>query len=253
MRRGAALAILPSRDGDPLARLEDVPAAAESGEEILRRAEALGIPWKRVLLGEIDAEQRLRRYLADVEGECPLPSAVTILSFCALQSWRVRDCLQSLAAQSRGDPSGAPRQLRAALRRFAGRGDGDRAALAEHLWFAYQRILLLQRVCRAAARSRGATAERVASVCTAARCCFEDASWAVRHEDSPERARRLEAAVGRVREEGFLVPRAPSEAKSLAELRRIVHASPRRKARGLERNPSYPVSAPRRLQPSDAV
>ena len=251
MSRGAALAILPSRDGDPPP--QGVSAAAESGEEILRRAEALGIPWRRVLLGEIDAEQRLRRYLADVEDECPLPSAVTILSFSALQSWRVRDRIQSLAAQARADSPRAARQLRAALQRFAGRGDGDRAAMAEHLWFAYQRILLLQRVCRAAARARGTTAEQVAAVCASARCCFEDASWAVRQEDSLERAHRLEAAVRRVREEGFLVPRAPTEAKSLAELRRIVHASPRREARGFERGPSCPVSVPRRLQPSDAV
>ena len=195
-----------------------------------------------------------KKAICDVEAEFPLPSALTVLSFAALQSWRVRDRVQGLAADTRGDSARAPRELRAFWKRFAGREDRERAALAEHLAFAYERVLLLQRVCRAAARARGTPEERLAAVCARSRCCFEDAEWAIRHEGSPERAHRLEAAVRRVREEGFLIPRAKNEARSLAELRRIVQASPRRAATAAAPAPSaFPVSAPRRLRPSDAV
>src|SRR5262249_62091409 len=90
---------------------------------------------------------------------------------------------------------------------------------------AHQRRLLLQRARRAASRSRGTIEERLAFVCTEARCAFEDAEWALRQEASPCRGRRMEAAVRKVREEGFFVPRAATEARSLRELRRIVEAS----------------------------
>ncbi len=87
---------------------------------------------------------------------------------------------------------------------------------------------MLQRVRRAAGRSRGTMAERLAFVCSTARCAFDDAAWALREEDSPLRGRRLEAAVRKVRDEGFLVPRAQTEARSLAELRRIAFESSQR-------------------------
>ena len=244
-----ALAILPLRHGDPAST-----SGADSPEALLRRAEILGIPWRRLLLSEIDAEERLRRYLSDVEERFPLRAAAAILEFASLQSWRVRDRVQTLAGEARGDSVRAGRELRGFLRRFAGRPERDGAALAEHLAFAYQRVLLLQRVCRAAARTRGSLGERLAAVCAKARCCFEDAEWAIRQEDSPDRAARLEAAVRRVRSEGFLIPRARTEARSLAELRRIVHAAPNRSVSpGDPRATRYAVSVPRRLQPSDAV
>jgi len=250
MSRTFALAVLPPRDGDPGSRRAD-----DSPEELLRRAETLGIPWRRLLLSEIDAEERLRRYLSDVQERFPLRAAAAILEFGALQSWRVRDRVQTLAGEARGDSLRAGRELRGFLRRFGGRPERDGAALAEHLAFAYARVLLLQRVCRAAARARGTLDERLAAVCAKARCCFEDAQWAIRQEDSPERAARLEAAVRRVREEGFLIPRAHNEARSLAELRRIVNASPKRRVAVAEapRAARFHVSVPRRLQPSDAL
>jgi len=69
-------------------------------------------------------------------------------------------------------------------------------------------------------------AERLAFICSRARCCYDDAAWAVLEEDSPNRGDRFDSAVRKVREEGFLIPRAETEARSLAELRRIVAATP---------------------------
>ncbi|HYB53118.1 MAG TPA: hypothetical protein VEG84_04555, partial [Thermoanaerobaculia bacterium] len=205
---------------------------------------------------EIDAEQRLRRYLADIEQECPLPSVVKILSFSFLDSWRARDQIQSVACEARGAsvPS-AVKQLRTVFLGVAGKDDRDRVAFAEHLRFAYHRVLLLQRVRRAAAKSRGTMAERLAFICRRARCCYDDAAWAILEEDSPQRGDRFDSAVRKVREEGFLIPRAESETRSLAELRRIVGVSPhltQRRARRMKA--PQPPSAPRRVPlPATAV
>jgi hypothetical protein len=228
---GVSVAILPLRDGDPPAKTPFVPTEESSPAAIFGCAETLGIPWRRLLLAEIEAEQKLRSYLPDVQAECPLDSALTILSFSALRSWRVRDQVETLACQARTSVRGALKGLRGLLRRLVGQSGPDPAALARHFRFAYERILLLQRVRRAAARSHGTMAERLAFVCSAARCAFNDAAWALREEDSPRRGHRMEAAVRKVRDEGFLVPRAQTEARSLAELRRIVFESSPRVAR----------------------
>jgi hypothetical protein len=252
--RGARLAILPRRDGDPV--ILPTPLLSEEGSpsEILRCAEGLGIPWKRLLLTEIETEQRLRRYLADVENDCSLPSAMTILSHSFLQSWRVRDRIQSLAARTGEDAAASTRQLRSVFRRLTEGSDQGEPALTEHLWFAYQRVLLLQRVGRSAARSRGTSAERVGFVCSRTHCCFEDASWAVAREESRGVESLLDAAVRKVRGEGFLIPRARTEARSLSELRRLVRGIRKRAARLVPGGSSrYPVSAPRPLELADAV
>jgi len=255
--RTQPMAILPlCHGGDPPSPTPFVPSQAASPPEILRCAETLGIPWKRILLGEIEAEQRLRRYPGNIESECPLPSALTILSFSLLQSWRVRDQIESLACQARGaSVRGAVRQLRIVFQRLIGKGDRDQVALAQHFWFAYQRVLLLQRVCRAAAKSHGTMAERLAFICSTARCCFDDAAWAVCQEGSPERGHRLDAAVRKVREEGFKIPRTETEVRSFAELRHIVRASPHLIRRRASRRRSQDlVSAPRRVRlPVDAI
>src|SRR5262245_19938531 len=52
-----------------------VPTAKDAEPTILRCAETLSIPWKQIVVDEIEAEQKLRRYIADVENECPLHSA----------------------------------------------------------------------------------------------------------------------------------------------------------------------------------
>jgi len=208
-----------------------VPTEGSRTEEILACAETLGIPWRRVLLEEIEAEQKLRRYLADVSAECPLDSALTILSHAAQRSWRVRDQVEILAGQARASARGARRGLRMFLRHLAGESEPASAAFVRQCGFAYQRILLLQRVRRAAARSRGSLPERLAFVCSTARCAFEDAEWALREESSARRGERMQAAIKKVREEGFFVPRAQTEARSLAELRKIVMASTMSRAR----------------------
>ncbi|HKD18119.1 MAG TPA: hypothetical protein VKG23_09625 [Thermoanaerobaculia bacterium] len=225
MSPGAAAAILPIRDGDPERPTAFLPSEESAPSEILRCAETLEIPWRRLLLDEIRAEQKLRAYRPDVASES-LDAALSILSHTALRSFRVRDRIETLACQTRAGVRGALRRLRGAVRGLAGGSGANDTALLRHCRLAYHRILLLQRVRRAAARSRGTTAERLASVCVSARCSFEDAAWALGEEESPRRGRRMEAAVRKVRGEGFLVPRAHSEAQSFAELRRIVGAPP---------------------------
>ena len=168
--RAQPMAILPLRDGDPAVPSAYAPSQAASADEILRCAESLGIPWRRLLVAEIEAEQKLRRYVPDLQTECPLATAQTVLSFALLQSWRIRDRIESLACQSRGGcVRGAVREIRLVFQRLTGKGDRDQVALARHFWFAYQRILLLQRVMRYALRSRGTTAERLAFVCSSGR------------------------------------------------------------------------------------
>lgn len=249
-----ALAVLPSRDGDPAPPSALSWSDDDSPAEILRCAELLGVPWRRILHGEIEAEQRLRRYLADVDEDCSVPSALTILSFSFLESWRVRDRIQSLALETEEGSGRSSRSFRAAFRRFlGGGGNRDQAALTEHLAFAYQRVLLLQRVCRGAARSRGTTPERIAIVCSRTRCCFEDAAWAVDRESSRDRASRLDAVVRKVRDEGFLIPRSQTEARSLSELRRLARRSPRQARQPLASRSPFAAAVPRRLEPSDTT
>lgn len=193
-----------------------------SADELLASAETLGIPWRRLLAQEIEAEQRLRTYLPDLPAECPLEAALEILSAEAARSWRVRDQLETLAWQARSSVRGAGKKMRAVLRSIGGASESRAAAVGRHCGAAYARILRLQRARRAAARSRGTVAERLAFVCSTACCKFEDAAWALRESHVPRRGRRMEAAVRKVREEGFFVPRAATEARSLSQLRRIV-------------------------------
>jgi hypothetical protein len=226
---------------------------------ILRCAETLGIPWKQIVVDEIEAEDRLRRYIADVENECPLRSALKLLSSSFLRSWRIRKQIESLSLAARSASTrAAVRQLRSVFSELVGRNENEKAAFALHLWFAYQRILLLQRVRRAASRSRGELSERLASICTAARCSYDDAAWAILEEELPRRGNRLDAAVRKVREEGFRIPQAKTEPRSFAQLRRIVRSSPylsvRRCSRGIRVDPTLAFTSTRRVPlPVDAV
>ncbi len=232
----------------PAARLS--PAGSEpepAGQDVLRRAEALGIPWQRIVADEILAEQTLRRLAPDVSAGLPLTAAASALPLSFLRSWRVRDRIHNLSCEARTACSPAAiRELRIVSRRLIGAREREGQTLATHLWFAYQRVLLLGRVCRAAARSRGTTAERIAGVCAAARCGFDDAAWAVCLEESPKAGHRLDAAVRKVREEGFLIPREPTEARSFAALRNAVRRSPH--VAGRRRRSGRPsVGAPPRV------
>ena len=228
--------LLPLRDGD------DSPA-----DELLGRAEALGIPWRRLLAQEIESEERLRTYLPDLDAEGTFEAALEILSTEAARSWRVRDELETLAWQARASAKGAGRRLRGFAQAISG-DSGSRPAgpssSVRRCGAAYRRILLLQRAWRAAARSRGSEAERLAFICSAARCRFGDAEWALEivGRDTAKRGRRMEAAVRKVRDEGYFVPRGATEARSLAQLRRIVFAAEGRSSRAPRWAPSSRAS-----------
>jgi hypothetical protein len=221
--------------------------------EILRRADALQIPWERILLDEIQSEQALRRYAEDVD-TMPLEAQLGVLSFSFLSSWRVRDEVQALSCAARGATlKTAVSRLRSVFRRLVGQPERGQAAFAGHLSLAYQRVLLLQRVCRAAGRSRGTTAERMASVCAATRCGYDDAAWALCREDAPRPGHRLDAAIRKAREEGFQIPRAATEARAFADLRRVVRAVPESARRPSTGRP-HGVSLPARVGlPVDAI
>jgi hypothetical protein len=199
---------------------------------------------------EIAAEERLRRYLADVEEEIPIASVSRLLSSCFLRSWRVREQIEGLAYEARTSSSPeAVKRLRSVFYGLIGRNEGDKVAFAQHLWFAYQRILLLQRARRAAAKCRGELPERLAFVCSSARCSYDDAAWAVLEEDLPQRGHSLDAAVRKVREEGFRIPVAKTAAASVSRLRRIVNASPHlRRLRRTRRSSTTPPSIPPQAQ-----
>ncbi len=226
--RSLPLAVLPTRPGDPPAPPPRVSSPDASPTEILRCAETLGIPWRRVLLEEIEAEQKLRRYMPDLDRQFSLPHGLTVLSFSLLHSWRLRDRVEGLACEARGASiPAAIRQLRIIFQHLIGAGGSDPEAVARHFWVAYQRVLLLQRARRiAAATGSGTMEERLALVCSRASCSFEDAAWALSQPALERRGRRLELAMRKVREEGFLIPRAESEARAFAQLRRITLTSP---------------------------
>jgi len=237
-RRAAATRQIPQAvPGDWTGVRHGIPAARPRADaeparaDLLRRAEALGIPWDRILLEEIQAEQTLRRYASDIES-MPLETQLSVLPVSFLSSWRVRDEIQSLSCAARG--AGFPlalRRLRSVFRRWCGQPERGQAAYAGHLELAYERVLLLQRVRRAAHRSRGTTADRMAFVCATARCGYDDAAWALCREDAPQAGHRLDEAMRKVRGEGFQIPRASTEVRAFAELRRIVRASARRPRR----------------------
>jgi hypothetical protein len=204
------------------------PSPEESALEILRRAEALEIPWERLLRDEIQAEETLLSRAEGADSEMPLATALSLLPGSFLSSWRVRDRIQTLSCEARGASfRKAVSELRLVLRRLIGQPGRGQAAFSGHIWLAYQRVLLLQRALRAAWRSRGTEAERLAFVCSTTRCSFDDAAWAVRLEDSPRPGHRLDAAIRKARDEGFAIPRESTESRSFAKLRRVVRASAR--------------------------
>jgi len=261
-RREARSASLPAlrplhdEDDDNPSGSRFAPTPTDSVPSILRCADTLGIPWKQIVVDEIEAEQRLRRYMEDVENDCPLRSALKILPSSFLRSWRIRKQIESLSLAARSaSMRDAIGQLRAVFSELVGQQEKEKVALALHLWFAYQRILLLQRVRRAAKKSRGDLPERLALICSAARCNYDDAAWAVLEEAAPRRGHSLDAAVRKVREEGFRIPAAKTEARAFARLRRIVRASPSLGRLSRARKPvETALTTPGRVQlPVDAV
>jgi hypothetical protein len=241
----------PWRDGERAPSGGEAPAST-----LVRRAEALGIPWKRILSDEIQAEERLRATLADVDSNVPFWSLLSLLPFSFLQSWRVRDRIEAFAQQAQGSSDRkAIGELRKLLQLLTGTARHDHVSFGRHLWFAYQRVLLLQRVSRATAKFRRLDpSQRVAAVCARTHCSHDDAVWAVCREMAPRKGHRLDAAVQRVREEGYRIPQLETEARSFARLRSIVRSSRPLRAGHSRRVSRPPISLPTRVAlPVDAT
>jgi hypothetical protein len=219
----------------PAARPSAAAGELEEPEALLMRAGTLGIPWERLLRSEIQAEAMLRAILAEVDGGWPLWAALSALPFSPLQSWRIRDRLEALSSEARsvGCPRAA-RQLRAFFRHLCGKSSGNASApaMARHLWFAYQRVLVLQQIGRAAHRSRGAYEERVTFVGQRTACSRADAEWAVRREDRPGHSHLLDDAMRKARDEGFEIPHQSTEARAFRRLRSVARSSPHLVPRG---------------------
>src|SRR5690349_1822333 len=80
------IAILPPQASPPQAAPAESPASAPppvGDRSLVERAEALGIPWGRILGEEIRAEQALRRYISDLDA-FPLVAPLAVLSFSFL-------------------------------------------------------------------------------------------------------------------------------------------------------------------------
>ena len=147
---------------------------------------------------------------------------------------------------------GPVRGLREVFRRLAGRPEHDDRALATHLWLAHQRVLGLQRAPAArragAGRDFGAHGRDLRGDALQ----FDDAAWALGREAAPKPGHALDASIQKAREEGYQIPRAPTEARAFAELRRIVRHSPQGVARRRTRR-SDAAALPHRVSLRDDV
>ena len=227
--------------------------ATEPGPDVLAEAEALGIPWQIILAKEIAAEKALRDSVENLEGDWPLSCLFSLLPYSLLQSWRARERIHTLSWEARSERSrAAANRLRSVFLHLAGKrcpGEPFDFLLANHLGFAYERILQLQRICRAAERSKGSRAERIAEVVRRHHCSESDAGWAVDRTASRRRSHRLDDAMRRAREEGFELPVAQSELIAFTRLKRFVQRRPFLRARRkLTRAASQfpgPASSPR--------
>src|SRR5258708_11875672 len=80
--------------------------------DLIDVAEALGIPWQRLLETEIQAERELRRTVGEASEEAPLWRVLAALPLSVLDSWRVRERIPALAWEARtGSSRRAPRRL----------------------------------------------------------------------------------------------------------------------------------------------
>jgi hypothetical protein len=210
----------------PAQREARAPVGARELERLLAEASDLGIPWERILHEEIRAERALREWLAENE-ECALPSACWILPRSLLQSFRVRDLIAGLSWEaSMEGRRDAARKLRSLHKHLCGSGRfGHGAAMASHLWFGYHRVLALQRICRAARKSRGDYEKRLRSVRECTGCTRDDGIWALCREMSRNGHHALDDAMRRAREEGFELPAAESEVRAFRRLQRFVKSS----------------------------
>jgi hypothetical protein len=204
--------------------------ASFAADDLLRDATALGIPWQRILAEEIRSERALRSCLSDVDDGWPLWPAFWILPLTLLNSWRVRERIQTMAWKASHEGcEGSARQLRALAAHLLGRRTGrgsDAVLMARHLWFGYQRVLTLSRVCRAAEKAREAGEAAIEALRARTGCSRSDARWALERANSPARGHRLDDAMRRVRDEGFELPEDGSEVRAFRMLQRFVRSAP---------------------------
>lgn len=205
-------------------------------EDLIAVADALGIPWERLLAAEIAAERTLRGFVGEPATDQPLWKYLSALPATALDSWRVRDRLADRIRDARLTRSGAAmRCVREAVDDLCGRGStaahSRDQSLAVHLSLALERVRELARAARAAERMRGERPERVARVVERTGCTEADAAWAVRRADAPGRTHAIDDAVRQARAEGFEIPAAASEFHAFLALRKLARRHPVRRSR----------------------
>ncbi len=216
-------------------------------QELLAVAEALQIPWRRLVEGEIHAERELRRCLGDADPETPFWRILAALQMSVLDSWRARERVAALAWEARAsgkDASvrGASRGLKTLCDHLSGKRarEGGEDLLVRHLEFAYRRVLELQDAARAGEKSRGVFAARVRQVVLETGCLEADAKWAVDRALAPRGRPIIEDAVAKARSEGFEIPRGETEFRSWMLLRQLVRGI----AAERPRRPRRPRPAP---------
>jgi hypothetical protein len=203
--------------------------------ELIDVAEALGIPWQRLLETEIQAERELRRAIGEASEEAPLWRVFAALPLSVLDSWRVRERIRALAWEARtGSSRRAVRDLRALVNHLSGKAaatDQSVDPLLRHFEFAHQRVLELQLMARSAEKARGDFSARVRHVVKDTGCFEPDARWAVERALVPRQGTVIEDAMARARSEGFEIPRAATEFQSWVLLRRFVRKAASGKSR----------------------
>jgi hypothetical protein len=203
--------------------------SAEPSPDVRAVAEALGIPWRRILESEIESERALRRLLGEAAGDEPLWRILCALPSSALDSWRVRERINALACEaSAGSDPTAGKELKEVFDHLRGRRKGRRSSadlMATHFWFAYQRVQELVRAAGAAEKARGDRAWRLRRTAEVSGCAAPDALWALDRAGSRGRGHRLDDALARARSEGFVIPRAGTPLQSFVLLRRLARKS----------------------------
>ncbi len=209
----------------------DDAAADGRARERIAVAEALGIPWERLLDAEIQAERTVRGFVGEPSAALPLWRFLSALPTTALDSWRVRERLAALLCEARLTRSGpAVRSVREAMDELCGkRSDGSSSesqVLALHLRLAHERVRELARVARAAQRCRGDRGQRLDRIVTRTGCIAADAAWALARLEAPGRTHAIDDAVRQARAEGFEIPAAQSEFHAFLALRKLVRRNP---------------------------
>ena len=203
--------------------------SAEPTPDVRAVAEALGIPWLRILESEIESERALRRLLGDAATDEPLWRILCALPSSALDSWRVRERVNALACEANtGRSPKAGRELKEVFDHLRGKRNGRRSSadlMARHFWFAYQRVQELVRAAGAAEKARGDHAWRLRRTAEVSGCSAPDALWALGRAESPGRGHRLDDALARARSEGFEIPRAGTPLQSFVLLRKLARKS----------------------------